>query len=115
MAAAERVMGPNKNNSNYTRIALHVVERHPLAARELRSILRRLTDAKFDNVPPASPEPGGAAVLVVDAGTLAAPLGELLRSAQQNNSNVSVIVLDHECSGEHLLELLFLGVVGFVA
>lgn len=104
-----------ERNSRNPQIALHVVERHPLAARELASILEGFPKITFYSEPPVLLESRGPAVLIVDAGTLAAPLGEALRSARWNNPKVSVIVLDNACSGEHLLELLFLGVVGFVA
>jgi DNA-binding NarL/FixJ family response regulator len=105
----------SERNSHSPQIALHVVEGHPLAARELALILRRFSNTTFHSEAPVPLESGGLGVLVVDAGTLAAPLGELLRSARRNDPKVSVIVLDNECPGEHLLQLLFLGVVGFVA
>jgi DNA-binding NarL/FixJ family response regulator len=46
---------------------------------------------------------------------LAVPLGKLLRSVRLEHPKASVIVLGKESSTEYYLELLFLGVVGFVA
>jgi DNA-binding NarL/FixJ family response regulator len=53
--------------------------------------------------------------LVVDAGALAGMPGEFFRSVRRTNERAKVIVLDAEATDDHLLELLFLGVTGFVA
>jgi NarL family two-component system response regulator LiaR len=108
MASAEVVSGKRQ-------VALHVVEQHPLAAHYLRSVLRGLPGATFHSKAPASLASEGPVVLVIDAGTLAVPLGELLRRVRLEHPKASVIVLDEQSSGERLTELLFLGVVGFVA
>jgi DNA-binding NarL/FixJ family response regulator len=53
--------------------------------------------------------------MVVDEGTLAIPLGALLRDMRLEHPNSPVIVLNEQCSFDRHLELLFLGVAGFVA
>jgi DNA-binding NarL/FixJ family response regulator len=108
MGSAEAVSGKH-------RVTLQVVEEHPLAARALRSILRGFPGATFHSKAPVDLAAESPFVLVVDAGTLAVPLGKLLRSLRLEHPKASVIVLDKESSAEYHLELLFLGVVGFVA
>jgi DNA-binding NarL/FixJ family response regulator len=56
-----------------------------------------------------------AQVTVVDDGTLAVPLGAFLREMRLEHPKAPVIVLNKQCSRERHVELLFLGVAGFVA
>jgi DNA-binding NarL/FixJ family response regulator len=53
--------------------------------------------------------------LVVDGAALAGAPGEFLRSVRRSNERAKVIVLDAEAADDYLMELLFLGVMGFVA
>ena len=98
-------------------VALHVVEQHALAARYLRSVLKGLPDVRSHSDAPAPLPSGGAVALVavVDEATLAVPLGALLRDMRLEHPEASVIVLNEQCSRQRHMELLFLGVTGFVA
>jgi hypothetical protein len=75
-------MGSAEVVSGKRQVALHVVEQHPLAANYLRSVLRGLPGATFHSRVPASLASEGPVVLVIDAGTLAVPLGEFLHSVR---------------------------------
>jgi DNA-binding NarL/FixJ family response regulator len=97
------------------RITLHVVEPHALAMLELRRILKRFHRTDFHGGAPLSLTVDVPLILVVDDGTLGAPLGELLRRVRLGCPKASVIVLNREGRGDYLMELLFLGVEGFVA
>ena len=97
------------------RIPLHVLEQHPLATLGLRAILKRFPKAAFQCEVPPRLASDGPLVLVVDAGTLQVPLGELLRGVRQDCRKTSVIVLNSQGSADYLMELLFLDVAGFVA
>jgi DNA-binding NarL/FixJ family response regulator len=96
-------------------IPLHVVEQHSLAMCALRVILKRFPRAVFHCQVPVSLPMEVPLVFVVDAGTLTVPLGELLRLVRRECLRASVIVLNSQGPGDYLMELLFLGVAGFVA
>lgn len=95
-------------------IAVHAVDGNPLAADGLRSILRPFPNVTFHSKMPASLVSKTPPIFVVDAGTLTVPIAELLRNIRHDHPKASVIVLSAPCSGESLVELLFLGVAGVV-
>ena len=101
------------HNGNWL-LNLCVVEEHPLAVHALQSILVTYVKPSFFTSMPLSVAPGDPPLFVVDVGTLVEPLGEFLRLIRLNYPDGRVIVMDRKFSDDHLAEMLFLGVVGFV-
>lgn len=97
------------------KLTLHVVEQHPLAVDCLRSILTAFAETCFHPSIPQSIPSEAPLLFLVDIGTLAEPLGDLLRSVRLTYPNARVVALDSQFSDDHVTELLFLGVVGFVS
>lgn len=96
------------------KIAVHVIDANRLSADALRSILKtdfpKLT--LHSNLPRALS--GGTPVLIVNTGTAGTPLRELLRNARSRHPQAAVILLDGRSARESFVELLSLGVTGFV-
>ena len=107
-------MPDNDPAGDNSALKLHVLEQHPLAVRGLQSILRTFDQALFHSSLPQSVVSEDPLLFLVDLGTLGEPWEHLLQLLRLGYPHARVIVLDLEFPDDRVIELLFLGVIGFV-
>lgn len=99
-------------------ITVRLIEPHPLARNYLLSLLGKCPDLEV--LPDCDPsamgreDAGPAVVFVIDAGTLESRLSDILRTIHRDWLSASAIILNKQISIQKVLDILFLGAVGFV-
>jgi DNA-binding NarL/FixJ family response regulator len=101
-----------------SKVVVYLIEQNALAAGYLFGILQKDTTLRLVSQEKKLPAEGAAhtpvSAVLVDAGTLRAPLEKYAQWLRSRFPNVPGLVLDEELPEERLARLLFLGIRGFI-